>query len=90
MLRSVTMTYISVTQLVIPELDPELWPSNKTSSMTTGDHNSGWHYVKYPMYSDDDPHQLEAAYAEIRLPEIIYMLAECKLRSGNTRMPLRF
>ena len=65
-------------------LDPELWPSNKTSSLTTGDHNSGWHYVKYPLYSDDDEHQLEADYAEIRLPEVIYMLAECKLRAGNT------
>ena len=64
-------------------LDPTLWPSNKTSSMSTGDHNSGWHYVKYPLYSDDDEHQLEADYAELRLPEIIYMLAECKLRSGD-------
>ena len=64
-------------------LDPELWPSNKTSSLTTGDHNSGWHYVKYPLYSDDDEHQLEADYAEIRLPEVIYMLAECKLRRRN-------
>lgn len=36
------------------------------------------------MYSDDDVHQLESDYTEIRLPEIIYMLAECKLRSGDT------
>ena len=27
--------------------------------------------------------QLEADYCEIRLPEIIYSLAECKLRSGD-------
>ena len=65
-------------------LAPDYWPTNKKSSLTTGDHNSGWHYVKYPMYSDDDVHQLESDYTEIRLPEIIYMLAECKLRSGDT------
>ena len=66
------------------DLAPNFWPSSKTSNLTTGDHNSGWHYVKYPMYSDDDEHQLQADYTEIRLPEIIYMLAECKLRHGNT------
>ena len=65
-------------------LAPDKWPADKTSNLTTGDHNSGWHYVKYPFYSDDDPHQLESDYAEIRLPEIIYSLAECKLRRGAT------
>lgn len=48
-----------------------------------GDHNSGWHFAKYPFYSDDDAHQMESDYTEIRLPEIIYSLAECKLRAGN-------
>ena len=48
-----------------------------------GDHNSGWHFAKYPFYSDDDAHQMESDYTEIRLPEIIYSLAECKLRSGK-------
>lgn len=38
--------------------------------------------MKYPFYADDDPHQLESDYAEIRLPEVIYSLAECKLRRG--------
>lgn len=47
-----------------------------------GDHNSGWHFVKYPFYSDDDPNQVESDYTEIRLPEIIYSLAECKMRAG--------
>lgn len=64
-------------------LAPDKWPSNKTSNLRNGDHNSGWHFAKYPFYSDDDAHQMESDYTEIRLPEIIYSLAECKLRSGN-------
>ena len=40
-------------------------------------------FVKYPLYSDDESGQLEADYCEIRLPEIIYSLAECKLRQGD-------
>lgn len=64
-------------------LDPEKWPADKTSNLTTGDHNSGWHFAKYPFYSDEDAHQMESDYTEIRLPEIIYSLAECKLRSGK-------
>ena len=40
-------------------------------------------FVKYPLYSDDEAGQLEADYSEIRLPEIIYSLAECKLRQGD-------
>ncbi len=62
---------------------PDKWPSNKTSTLMNGDHNSGWHFAKYPFYSDDDAHQMESDYTEIRLPEIIYSLAECKLRSGK-------
>lgn len=65
-------------------LDPTKWPSNKTSNLMNGDHNSGWHFAKYPFYSDDDAHQMESDYTEIRLPEIIYSLAECKLRAGDT------
>ena len=64
-------------------LDPDKWPADKTSNLTTGDHNSGWHFAKYPFYSDEDAHQMESDYTEIRLPEIIYSLAECKLRSGK-------
>ena len=40
-------------------------------------------FAKYPFYSDDDAHQMESDYTEIRLPEVIYSLAECKLRSGK-------
>lgn len=61
---------------------PDKWPSDKTSTLANGDHNSGWHFAKYPFYSDMDAHQMESDYTEIRLPEIIYSLAECKLRKG--------
>lgn len=64
-------------------LAPDKWPSDKTSTLRNGDHNSGWHFAKYPFYSDQDAHQMESDYTEIRLPEIIYSLAECKLRSGQ-------
>lgn len=64
-------------------LPPDQWPSDKASNMKKGDHNSGWHFVKYPMYPDGDPGQLESDYAEVRLPEVIYALAECKLRRGQ-------
>ena len=64
-------------------MDPDQWPDDKNSSLPNGDHNSGWHFAKYPFYSDDDEHQLESDYVEIRLPEIIYSLAECKLRAGQ-------
>ncbi len=62
---------------------PDKWPADKTSTLGSGDHNSGWHFVKYPFYSDNETEQLESDYTEIRLPEIIYSLAECKLRAGD-------
>lgn len=65
------------------DMAPDMWPTGQSSNLMNGDHNSGWHFVKYPMYTDDDEHQLESDYTEIRLPEIIYSLAECKLRSGD-------
>ena len=61
---------------------PGQWPSDKVSNMKKGDHNSGWHFVKYPMYPDGDPGQLQSDFAEIRLPEVIYSLAECMIRRG--------
>ncbi|MDE5941165.1 MAG: RagB/SusD family nutrient uptake outer membrane protein [Muribaculaceae bacterium] len=63
-------------------LAPDRWPADKTSNLMNGDHNSGWHFAKYPFYSDDDAHQMESDYTEIRLAEVIYSLAECKLREG--------
>jgi len=68
---------------VFQSLAPDKWPANKTSNLMNGDHNSGWHFAKYPFYSDDDAHQMESDYTEIRLPEIIYSLAECKIRKGQ-------
>ena len=64
-------------------LEPGKWPSDKTSALPNGDHNSGWHFAKYPFYSDEDAHQMESDFTEIRLPEVIYMLAECKIRGGR-------
>lgn len=64
-------------------IDPNKWPAQKTSTLQTGDHNSGWHFAKYPFYSDDESGQMESDYTELRLPEVIYSLAECKLRSGK-------
>ncbi len=60
------------------------WPSDKTSNLQTGDHNSGYHFAKYPFYSDEDNGQIESDCVEIRLAEIVYSLAECKFRSGDT------
>ena len=57
--------------------------ADKESNMNHADHNSGWHPVKYPIYREEDPGCMEADYALIRLPEIYYSLAECKLRSGD-------
>lgn len=65
-------------------LRPNQWPANKVSTLRSGDHQSGWHYVKYPLYSDAESGQMEADYAEIRLPEVIYALAECRFRAGQT------
>lgn len=64
-------------------LAPDKWLAVGTSTLRDGDHNSGWHFAKYPFYTDEDAHQMESDYTEIRLPEIIYSLAECKLRSGK-------
>ena len=64
--------------------DGDKWLATSSSKLENGDDNSGWMFVKYPLYSDNEKGQLEADYCEIRLPEIIYSLAECKLRDGKT------
>lgn len=69
---------------VFHDTAPGSVPENKISDMKNGDHNSGWHFAKYPFYSDEDAGKLEADYSEIRLAEIYYSLAECKFRSGDT------
>lgn len=64
-------------------MSPDEWLTTGSSTLRDGDHNSGWHFAKYPFYSDNDTHQMESDYTEIRLPEIIYSLAECRLREGK-------
>lgn len=59
------------------------YPQNKVSNLQSGDHNSGWHFCKYPFYSDTDTEQMESDFVEIRLAEIVYSLAECKFRQGD-------
>lgn len=58
-------------------------PANKVSDMNNADQNSGIFLVKYPFYPSSDPHKIESDYAEIRIAEIYYMLAECKFRAGD-------
>ena len=57
--------------------------ADKESDMNHADHNSGVFPVKYPYYPSDDPNKIASAYAEIRLAEIYYSLAECKYRAGD-------
>lgn len=63
--------------------NPNTVISDKESNMNHGDHNSGWHLVKYPFYRSGDPGAIESDYALIRLAEIYYSLAECKFRTGD-------
>ena len=65
------------------DLGPGQYPEIKTSSMTFGDQNSGVYHVKYPMYKSTDSEKMESDYAEVRLSEIYYTLAECKFREGD-------
>ncbi len=57
--------------------------ADKESNMNHADHNSGLFPVKYPYYPSDDLNKISSAYAEIRLAEIYYSLAECKYRAGD-------
>jgi len=57
--------------------------SDKESDMNHADHNSGVFLVKYPIYPTPDPNRITSAYAEIRLSEVYYTLAECRYRAGD-------
>jgi hypothetical protein len=57
--------------------------ADKESNMNHGDHNSGVFYIKYPLYPTPDPNRITSAYAEVRLSEIYYTLAECLYRKGD-------
>jgi len=62
---------------------PNEVPSDKQSDMTHADQNSGMYFIKYPFYPTDDAHRIESDYAEVRLSEVYYALAECKFRAGD-------
>lgn len=57
--------------------------ADKESNMNHADHSSGVFFLKYPLYPTPDPNRITSAYAEIRLSEIYYTLAECKYRAGD-------
>lgn len=64
-------------------LDPNTINPDKESNTNHGDHNSGWHLMKYPIYRTGDPGSIESDYALVRLAEVYYALAECKFRAGD-------
>lgn len=66
-------------------LRPNRWLKTSKSTLRDGDHQSGYHFVKYPLYPDDEAGHMESDFCEIRLPEIIYSLAECKFRAGDVK-----
>ncbi|WP_374950715.1 RagB/SusD family nutrient uptake outer membrane protein [Mucilaginibacter sp.] len=57
--------------------------ADKESNMNHADHNSGVFMVKYPIYPTPDANRITSAYAEVRLSEIYYTLAECLYRKGD-------
>lgn len=65
------------------DLAPGTKPTDKESDMNHADDNSGVWVTKYPIYPTEDPNTITSSYAEIRLAEIYYSLAECKYRSGD-------
>lgn len=62
---------------------PGVKPADKQSDMNHADHNSGVFMLKYPVYPTTDPNRITSAYAEVRLSETYYTLAECKYRAGD-------
>lgn len=53
------------------------------SHVVTGEENTGVRWMKYPVFPDNDPFEMEPDGAEMRLTEIVYSLAECKFRLGD-------
>lgn len=64
-------------------LKPGVIPADLTSNMNHADQNSGVYFVKYPFYKTTDTKKVESDYAEVRLAEVYYDLAECKFRAGD-------
>ncbi|MBG9377176.1 RagB/SusD family nutrient uptake outer membrane protein [Panacibacter sp. DH6] len=65
------------------DLPPGEVLQDKESNMNHADDNSGIWPAKYPIYPSGDPNTIASAYAEIRLAEVYYSLAECKYRAGD-------
>lgn len=65
------------------DLEPGQVLEDKESNMNHADDNSGIWPAKYPIYPTGDAGSIASAYAEIRLAEVYYSLAECKYRAGN-------
>jgi len=50
-----------------------------------GETNSGLRMIKYPIYPQDAGIDFQDIYeVEFRLSEVVFMLAECKMRAGDT------
>lgn len=65
------------------DLPPGQILDDKQSDMNHADDNSGIWPAKYPIYPTGDANTIASAYAEIRLAEVYYSLAECKYRAGD-------
>ncbi len=65
------------------DLPPGQVLADKESNMNHADDNSGVWMAKYPIYPTGDPNTIASSYAEIRLAEVYYSLAECKYRGGD-------
>lgn len=65
------------------DLPPGQVPTDKISNIDHADDNSGIWPAKYPIYPTGDANTISSAYAEIRLAEVYYSLAECKYRAGD-------
>lgn len=65
------------------DLPPGQVLADKESNMNHADDNSGVWPAKYPIYPTGDPNTIASSFAEIRLAEVYYSLAECKYRAGD-------
>jgi len=65
------------------DLPPGQKLADKESNMNHADDNSGIWAIKYPLYPTGDPNAIASSFAEIRLAEVYYSLAECKYRAGD-------
>ncbi|WP_295939577.1 RagB/SusD family nutrient uptake outer membrane protein [uncultured Alistipes sp.] len=60
-------------------------PSTLRSSMLDAEEPSLYRLAKYPVAAKADENCWTAYFAMIRLEEVYYMLAECRMREGDTK-----